>query len=165
MKVPAVLEIARAKEGRSKPPVGENAFRDGLSNCGLASPGEPVQPVEGGSIGVLGPRLDVIQDNVPGPFETALALAMSELGPSGAATIVQDRQLSCWFMSLRHSEVGLRLTYILQGPISVRYSYHVEERTNSQSVYSSARRLPPAGRTKSWTSELSSVHRSYLVLT
>ena len=91
VKVLAVLEIARTEEGSAQPSVGEDAFRDGLGDCGLASPGEPVQPVDGGSIGVLGPRLDVIQDSVPGPFETTLAIAMSELGPSGTTTIVQHR--------------------------------------------------------------------------
>ena len=53
--VPTVFEIARTEEGRSESPVGEDAFGGGLGDRRLASPGEPVQPVDRRHVEVFGP--------------------------------------------------------------------------------------------------------------
>ena len=55
MEVPAIFEIARTEEGRSKSPVGEEALGEGLRDRGLASPGESVEPVDGRRVVVFGP--------------------------------------------------------------------------------------------------------------
>jgi len=95
VEVPAVREIARTKEGRSQSPVGEDALGDGLGDCGLARPGEPVQPVDGGHLGVVGPGFYLIQDTLPGSLEAALAITMSELDSFCTTAAVQHRQFSC----------------------------------------------------------------------
>ena len=58
--VAAVLEVSRAKEGGSQPPVRERPPRDCLCDGALACPSEPIQPVDGGLVEVAGPELDPV---------------------------------------------------------------------------------------------------------
>ena len=95
VEVPAVLEIAGAEEGRSKSPVSEDALGDGLGDRGFASPGKPVEPVDGGHFGVRRPRLYGIQHSLPGPFEAALTVTVSKFDSFGAVAAVQDGQFTC----------------------------------------------------------------------
>ena len=60
VKVPAVPKIARTEEGRPQSLVGKETLSDGLGDRGLASPGEPVQPIDGGHVRVFGPRLYLV---------------------------------------------------------------------------------------------------------
>jgi len=55
VEVAAVLEIARTKEGRSKLSISKDPFAGRLGDCGLASPGEPVQPEDRRLVEVFGP--------------------------------------------------------------------------------------------------------------
>ena len=53
VEVAAVLEVSRTKKGRSKEAVSEDMLSDGLSDCRLSRPGEPVQPEDRGLVEFL----------------------------------------------------------------------------------------------------------------
>lgn len=95
VKISAVFEIARTEERCSQPPVSEDAFGNRLRDRGLASSGEPIQPVDGRRVGVFGPRLHLVEDGFTSPFEATRVTAMPELSPFGTDAVVQHRQFSC----------------------------------------------------------------------
>ena len=55
LKVAPVLEVSRAEEGSTEPPICKRPFCDRLSNGGLSRSREPVQPVDRGLAKVVRP--------------------------------------------------------------------------------------------------------------
>ena len=60
VEVTAVLEITRAEEGCPQQSVGEDPLADCLGDRQLASPGEPVQPEDGGIVKISSPQLNLV---------------------------------------------------------------------------------------------------------
>ena len=88
MQVAAVLEVSRTEKRRSKEPVGERMLSNGLSDRRLSCC-EAIQPEDRGFIKICGPRLDLIQNNLPCAPETASAITMLICGPTSTTAVVQ----------------------------------------------------------------------------
>ena len=91
VEVAAVLEVSRTKKGRSKEAVSEDMLSDGLSDCRLSRPGEPVQPEDRGLVEIFSPRLDLGQDSLACAPEAASAISMSIPGATSTAAAIQRR--------------------------------------------------------------------------
>ena len=71
--------------------VRKQPLRDRLRDGALPRSSEPIQPVDGAPIEVSCPKFDPIQNGSACPFETTFALAMSILGPTCTAEVIEDR--------------------------------------------------------------------------
>ena len=91
VEVAAVLEVSRTKKGRSKEAVSEDMLSDGLSDCRLSRPGEPVQPEDRGLVEIFSPRLDLGQDSLARAPEAASAISMLITGATSTAAAIQRR--------------------------------------------------------------------------
>ena len=89
VEVAAVLEVSRTKKGRSKEAVSEDMLSDGLSDCRLSRPGEPVQPEDRGLVEIFSPRVDLAQNNLARAPEAASAISMLISSSTSAAAAVQ----------------------------------------------------------------------------
>ena len=118
LEVPAVLEVPRAEEGCTQPPICKGPFRDRLRNGALPRPCETVQPVDGGFVEVAGPEFDFVQNCCPCSSETTIPVAMSILGVLCAPYIIKDSGFGCGrvFSDDRHGNTRTEgvLTWILE---------------------------------------------------
>ena len=89
VEVAAVLEVSRTKKGRSKEAVSEDMLSDGLSDCRLSRPGEPVQPEDRGLVEIFSPRLGLGQDSLARTPEAASAISMLITSPMSTTAVVQ----------------------------------------------------------------------------
>ena len=64
---------------------------DGLSDCRLSRPGEPVQPEDRGLVEIFSPRLDLGQDSLARAPEAASAISMLITGATSTAAAIQRR--------------------------------------------------------------------------
>ena len=69
----------------------EQPFGDRFRDGALPRSGEPVQPVDGGSVKVPCPMFDTAKNGLTGSFETAFALAVSVPSPTRTAEVIEDR--------------------------------------------------------------------------
>ena len=92
LKVPPVLEIARAEEGGTELAVRKQPLRGGLRDRGLARSGQPIQPVDGKLVRGPCPEFYGIQNGSARALETTFAVAVSVLGAICNAEVIEGRR-------------------------------------------------------------------------
>ena len=94
MEVPPILEIPRTEEGGTKLAICEQSLRDSPRDGALPGSRQPIQPVDGELARVSCPEFDTVQNGSAGSLETTFLLAVSKLGPTCTAEIVEGRFFS-----------------------------------------------------------------------
>ena len=120
VEVTPILEVSGAKEGGAELSICERPLRDRLCDSALPRPSEPVQPVNGGFVGVADPGFDLVQNFCARPPETTVAVAVSIACLLCVSYIIEDSCFACKRMSLQaivigNTEIEDALTWFLQG--------------------------------------------------
>jgi len=89
--ITTVFETSRAEERGTQTAVGEHPFRDGLSDGGFPSPGEPVEPKDGRLLGILGPALDLVQDGSSRSLQATVSISMTIFCSPRTGTGIQNQ--------------------------------------------------------------------------
>ena len=120
LEVTPILEIPGAEEGGTQPPVRKRPLRNRPCDGALPSPGETVQPVDGGLVKVADPKFDFVQDGCACSSKTTTAVTMSILGTFCTPDVVENSGFGCRMVFFRQlsletsTKADDALTWVLQ---------------------------------------------------